>query len=109
MKKKRTASVLSRKNLPKRALKTEISSAVKNRKGHEVTVRSSSRQSRIKHKSFPIVGIGASAGGLEAFTQLIHHLPSDSGMAFVLVQHLDPKHESMLKELLSKSDPDAGQ
>ena len=40
--------------------------------------------------SFPIVGIGASAGGLEAFTQLLQHLPRDTGMAFVLVQHLDP-------------------
>jgi chemotaxis response regulator CheB len=40
---------------------------------------------------FPIVGVGASAGGLEAFTRLIKHLPADTGMAFVLVQHLDPE------------------
>ncbi|HEX6865180.1 MAG TPA: chemotaxis protein CheB, partial [Thermoanaerobaculia bacterium] len=52
---------------------------------------------------FPIVGIGASAGGLEAFTQLLHHLPCDTGMAFVLVQHLDPKHESRLGPLLAKA------
>ena len=51
--------------------------------------------------SFAIVGIGASAGGLEAFTELLRHLPPDTGMAFVLVQHLDPTHESMLPELLS--------
>ncbi len=51
--------------------------------------------------SFPVVGIGASAGGLEAFTELLRHLPPDTGMAFVLVQHLDPTHESMLPELLS--------
>src|ERR1044071_1007035 len=51
---------------------------------------------------FPIVGVGASAGGLEAFTQLLQHLPTNSGMAFVLVQHLDPKHESILTTLLSK-------
>jgi two-component system CheB/CheR fusion protein len=50
----------------------------------------------------PIVGIGASAGGLEAFTELLSHLPDDTGMAFVLIQHLDPKHESHLTELLSK-------
>ena len=43
-----------------------------------------------------IVGIGASAGGLEAFTQLLRALPADTGMAFVLVQHLEPKHESIL-------------
>jgi len=50
-----------------------------------------------------VVAIGASAGGLEAFTDLLTHLPSDTGMAFVLVQHLDPKHESMLTELTSRS------
>ena len=42
--------------------------------------------------AFPIVGVGASAGGLDAFTQLLKHLPADSGMAFVLIQHLDPTH-----------------
>jgi two-component system CheB/CheR fusion protein len=52
--------------------------------------------------AFPIVGIGASAGGLEAFTQLLTHLPTDTNMAFVLVQHLDPKHESHLTELISR-------
>ena len=55
------------------------------------------------HTPFPIVGIGASAGGLEAFTQLISSLPDDTGMAFVLVQHLDPRHESRLADLLAKS------
>src|SRR5579884_1576825 len=50
-----------------------------------------------------IVGVGASAGGLEAFEQLLAALKEDSGMAFVLVQHLAPKHESILSELLSKS------
>jgi two-component system CheB/CheR fusion protein len=54
-------------------------------------------------KSFPIVGIGASAGGLEAATQLLEHLPSDTNMAFVLVQHLDPRHESALTQLLSRA------
>jgi two-component system CheB/CheR fusion protein len=50
-----------------------------------------------------VVGVGASAGGLEAFTELLSHLPADTGMAFVLVQHLDPSHESHLTELLSKT------
>src|SRR5438270_11578258 len=50
-----------------------------------------------------IVGVGASAGGLEAFEQLLAALPEHSGMAFVLVQHLAPTHESMLSELLSRS------
>ncbi len=52
--------------------------------------------------AFPIVGVGASAGGLEAFTQLLKHLPLDTGMAFVLVQHLDPEHESALTQILSR-------
>jgi len=52
---------------------------------------------------FPIVGVGASAGGLEAFTQLFKNLPANSGMAFVLIQHLAPAHESMLTGLLSKA------
>jgi two-component system CheB/CheR fusion protein len=52
--------------------------------------------------SFPIVGIGASAGGLEAFSELLKHLPVDTGMGFVLVQHLDPKHESGLTQLLAR-------
>src|ERR1043165_2339676 len=51
---------------------------------------------------FPVVGIGASAGGLDAFKKLLKVIPEDSGMAYVLVQHLDPKHESMLPELLQK-------
>ena len=51
---------------------------------------------------FPIVGVGASAGGLEAFTQLFRNLPAKPGIAFVLIQHLAPAHESMLTELLSK-------
>jgi chemotaxis methyl-accepting protein methylase/chemotaxis response regulator CheB/signal transduction histidine kinase len=53
-------------------------------------------------KSFPIVGIGASAGGLEAFTQLIKSLPVDTGMAFVLIQHLAPQHKSLLADILSR-------
>jgi len=53
--------------------------------------------------SFPIVAVGASAGGLEAFTGLLQHLPVDTGMAFVFVQHLAPQHTSMLPSLLSRT------
>ena len=52
---------------------------------------------------FPIVAIGASAGGLEAYMEFFHALPLDTGMAFVLIQHLDPSHESMLTEIISKA------
>ena len=53
--------------------------------------------------SFPIVGIGASAGGLEAFSELLQRIPADSGMAFVLIQHLDPTHLSYLSEALGRT------
>ena len=51
--------------------------------------------------AFPVVAIGASAGGLDACRKLLDELPSGAGVAFILVQHLDPTHESMLVELLS--------
>jgi two-component system, chemotaxis family, CheB/CheR fusion protein len=54
-------------------------------------------------RALSIVGVGASAGGLEAFEELLAALPKDSGMAFVLVQHLSPTHESVLSQLLGKS------
>ncbi len=50
---------------------------------------------------FPVVAIGASAGGLDACKKLLAVLPRDFGMAFILVQHLDPTHDSMLVDLLS--------
>jgi len=53
--------------------------------------------------SFPIVGIGASAGGLEALEQFLGGVPPDSGMAFVIVQHLDPTRKGMLPELLQRT------
>ena len=54
---------------------------------------------------FPIVGVGASAGGLEAFTTFLKSVPADSGMAFVLIQHLDPMQHSELTDLLSRVSP----
>jgi len=52
--------------------------------------------------AFPIVGIGASAGGLEALGSFLEHIPSDSKLAFVIVQHLDPTHKGMMPELLQR-------
>ncbi|HEY8219208.1 MAG TPA: chemotaxis protein CheB, partial [Methylobacter sp.] len=52
---------------------------------------------------FPIVALGASAGGLEAFEQFFRHSPADSGMAFVLISHLDPSHASILTEILQRT------
>lgn len=51
---------------------------------------------------FPVVGIGASAGGLAAFNQFLEVIPEDTGIAFVLIQHLDPNHNNLLAHLLSK-------
>jgi len=69
-------------------------------------LRSASSTKRTKTdetKTCPIVGIGASAGGLEAVTSLLNHLPIDTGFGFVLVQHLDPEHESALTQLLARA------
>ncbi len=55
------------------------------------------------HQGFPIVGLGASAGGLEAFEQFFRHTGMDSAMAYVLVPHLDPSHASLLTEILQRS------
>jgi hypothetical protein len=52
-----------------------------------------------------IVGIGASAGGLEAFKGFLAKMPPDSGMAFVLIQHLNPDHRSLLPELIARETP----
>src|ERR1700677_1088207 len=52
-------------------------------------------------EDFPVVGIGASAGGLDACRKFVDALPADIGMAFILVQHLDPTHESMMVDLLA--------
>ncbi len=51
---------------------------------------------------FPVVGIGASAGGLEAFKKLVKAIPEKSGMAYILVQHLHPDHSSSLPEILQR-------
>jgi len=53
------------------------------------------------HAEFPVVAIGASAGGLEACKKLLDALPADNGSAFLIVQHLDPSHDSLLVDLLS--------
>lgn len=50
---------------------------------------------------FSIVAIGASAGGLDACTKLISSLSANTGMAFILIQHLDPHHESLMADLLA--------
>ena len=54
-------------------------------------------------KKFPLVGVGASAGGLDSFQKFLKAIPANSGMAYILVQHLSPSHQSILPEILSKA------
>ncbi len=98
----------SRKPAPKRTLvkKPKRGATVQAKPRSSATTATKPRRiARGQTQSFPIVGIGASAGGLEAFTQLLVALPLDTGLAFVLVQHLAPQHESMLTVLLSHATP----
>jgi two-component system, chemotaxis family, CheB/CheR fusion protein len=60
------------------------------------------KQKKSTSNSFPIVGIGASAGGLEALEQFFAGMPNDSGIAFVIIQHLDPSHVGVMPELLQR-------
>ena len=59
--------------------------------------------SETRPAAFGVVGVGASAGGLEACRRFLAAVPASPGMAFILVQHLDPTHESMMVELLSSA------
>lgn len=69
-----------------------------------VSVASSSKKTtEIRTNKFPIVGIGASAGGLEALMQFLKNVPENSGMAYVVIQHLDPTQKGMLPELLQRN------
>ena len=68
----------------------------------EETQADQAEPARLKDNDFPIVGIGMSAGGLEVASSFLRAMPADSGMAFVIVQHLDPTRESLLADLLSR-------
>jgi two-component system CheB/CheR fusion protein len=68
-------------------------------------VKSESPAESNQERSFPIVGIGASAGGLEAFTDFLKNLPKNTGMAFVFIQHLAAGQESLLTDILARSTP----
>ncbi|MEO8666347.1 MAG: CheR family methyltransferase, partial [Ignavibacteria bacterium] len=57
---------------------------------------------RASHKLFPVVAIGASAGGLDAYTRILLNIHTDTGMAFVIIQHLSPDYKSMLKDILNR-------
>ncbi len=69
----------------------------------ETTVDAATSDALRQSKKFPIVGIGASAGGLEALEKFLSNVPAGCGMAFVIVQHLDPTHKAALAELLQRT------
>jgi two-component system CheB/CheR fusion protein len=95
-----------RKAVPGRG--TKAVSAVDRKAGRAASAKRAatlSRSGSAPKPFFPVVGVGASAGGLEAFTALLKALPADTGMSFVLIQHMDPTHESMLPRLLAKATP----
>ena len=72
--------------------------------GEAASIQLGSEQRPAARRVLPIVGIGASAGGLEALEGFLRHVPSRSGMAFVVVQHLDPTHKGAVVELLQRDD-----
>ena len=72
------------------------------RKKASPSAKKTRAKSAKKNDGFPIVGVGGSAGGFEATMELLRHLPAKNGMAFVIVQHLDPHHASKLASLLGK-------
>ena len=57
---------------------------------------------------FPVVGIGASAGGLEALEGLFSSMPANAEIAFVVIQHLSPHHKSIMAELLARESGESG-
>jgi two-component system CheB/CheR fusion protein len=84
----KTRDKTSKKNIPKASLATQP----KERAPHE----------NYRKKAFYIVGMGGSAGSLEAFEQFLQNMPEDAGLAFVLVSHLDPTHKGIMPELLQR-------
>ena len=75
----------------------------KNEKKLRTVHATNSNTEKTANDAFPIVGIGASAGGLEAYITFLKNLPLNTDMGFVIVQHQDPTHQSALTELLAKA------
>ncbi len=69
---------------------------------HKTTIRPPAETAGNSNRPFPIVGLGASAGGLEALEQFFRHVPKACGLGFVVVQHLDPSHKGIMVELLQR-------
>jgi two-component system CheB/CheR fusion protein len=81
---------------------SKASKAAKDEPGEKKPAQAESKQPAEDQKPFPIVGIGASAGGLEALEAFFENLPVESGMAFVIITHTDPKRDSLLPEIIKR-------
>lgn len=81
---------------------TETGNSSESDKLHRDNTLPSSQQAPPRSLGFPVVAIGASAGGLEACEAILDHLPSDVGLAIVFVQHLSPQHKSSLSQILAR-------
>ncbi|HBE79192.1 MAG TPA: chemotaxis protein CheB [Firmicutes bacterium] len=108
---KATTSKTIIKSTPKKQPSSSPISAGRdeNKKSGQITARPHASKTRKSAKDQPsntkacmVVGIGASAGGLEAITELLKSLPNNTGIAFVIILHLDPTHKSMLTEILTR-------
>ena len=101
----------SKRQLPRKRLalsspevkRSRLVLATASRKKSETATEPATESRGAKWGKVPIVGIGASAGGLEALEQFFKHVPEHCRMAFVVVQHMDPTHQGMLAELLQRA------
>jgi two-component system CheB/CheR fusion protein len=93
-----------RKNLkkPKNSQESSLKINLKNNEEIDYSNLSKEKNLALNKNKFPIVGIGASAGGLEAIEKFFRNTPKETGMAFVIIQHLDPTHTGMMPELLQR-------
>src|ERR1700745_2293595 len=92
-------------NAPKNNKTRNRKEKVTEQRQEKSSIREISAPASVTRTSFPIVAIGASAGGLEAFSSLLRALPPEPGLALVFIPHLDPTHESALVELLARPTP----
>src|SRR4030095_1726578 len=95
---------MTAKRTPKRHARPSRTKSSRKKSARLKSTRQTARaKAPKKNLHCPIVGIGGSAGGFEAAMELLRHLPPSTGMAFVIVQHLDPHHASRLPKLLGKA------
>ncbi len=110
MGKKKAVPIKLRYSVSRRALPDKKSAKVTPPKRGKPSDRSKFKSSAVNFitevkkpaSGFPVVGIGASAGGLEALELFFTYMPPEAGIAFVVIQHLDPKHKSIMDELLKR-------